>query len=213
MQPNVNGATLLRPNQKADLQEEEQRLEKAINDPRARLDDRPSAVRRLKQVKQQLAIFTPKPYSDEEIDTAVRRERELREEITSGMPTQEEMRRAPPGAVGRHRSWEKKFEKKIDEWKEIRLRIHHDSDDPDIANLEQFRPSSGGQLNMDNARIPQKTAFFFPDTISVKNLMDPEARAKLKAETERVMKLIEEAEGPSVSEKPKKDRKKAEPKE
>lgn len=216
-QQQVAASQLLRPNQQVELQAEVERLESALADPKARLEDRGAAQRQLKKSKRMLEQFTPKPYTAEQIDVAVRREKELREKLTAGMLTQEEMRRAPAGAVGRHIAWEKKHKRDISEWKELRLRIHHDSQDPDIANLEQFRPSGSGSLNMDTARIPQKTQYHFPDHIEAKNLADDETRARWKAELEAHLKAIEVFEAQKNADKPSvkasKSRKKEENKE
>jgi hypothetical protein len=37
------------------------------------------------------------------------------------MPSQEEMRKAPPGAVDKHMGWEKRNKPKIAEWKNLRF--------------------------------------------------------------------------------------------
>jgi hypothetical protein len=77
------------------------------------------------------------------------------------MPSQEEMRKAPPGAVDKHMSWEKRNKLKILEWKNLRLRLTHGTE-AEAANLERHRPT-GSTLNMDNAHIVGKQ-FFMPET-------------------------------------------------
>ena len=74
-------------------------------------------------------------------DALVMRQRELREKIKEGMLTHEEMRRNPPGAVDRHRKWEKQNTDRILEYKNIWRTLEPESDAKDLASIEVFRPS------------------------------------------------------------------------
>jgi len=207
----LQGVPLLRPQQVEELKLEKNRIEDALRDPRARLEDRQGAIRTVKGIDRQLATQVPKPFEGSTLDKAVERESNLREELTQGMLTQEEMRRNPPGAVGRHMAWEKKNKKRILEWKELRLRLNHDSNDPDIANLERFRPSTGGTLNLDNAQIPAKTRYFFPEHIEAKNIMSQEDRAKAIEEHRAILARLESEEQASAEVKtPRKKKEKKE---
>lgn len=153
---------LLRPNQKAELEDTRESLKRQVSNPY--IQNKSAVMRQLRQVDNQLETQTPKPFTDPvEESKAVKREKQLREEMLVGMPSQEEMRKSPPGAIGKHRDWEKKNKQKMLEWKNLSLRLQHDSSDPDVANFERYRPKASS-LNMDNAFIPGKQIFLAPDS-------------------------------------------------
>lgn len=79
--------------------------------------------------------------------------------VVPNMLSQAEMRQAPPGAVGRELAFQKRFKPEIIEWKNLQRTIHYDSEDPDVANLERFRPVAS-RGNLDNAFIPGKSMSF-----------------------------------------------------
>lgn len=173
---------LLRPNQREEMEADRRGLENSLKSPSH--PDRSTATRQLRTLNKQLDEQSPKPFSSDEIDTKVRRETQLKKEILEGMPSQEEMRKSPPGAVGKHQAWEKANKEKILEWKNLMLRINHDSTDPDIANFEKHRPVSN-TLNMDNAVIQGQQFHFMPDTPQFKQgydnvNWDSEKEAELK---------------------------------
>jgi len=147
---------LLRPQQRDEMEQDKKALTHALNNPD--IKDKGQVVRQLRKLNTQLETQTPRAYASHEIDGAVKLEKELREKILNGMPSQEEMRKSPPGAVGKHMEWEKRNKKDLLKWKEIQLRLNHDSNDPDVANFERHRPKSSS-LNMDNAYIPGKQYF------------------------------------------------------
>jgi hypothetical protein len=122
--------------------------------------DKGAVAEQLRALEHQLESQRPRPYSSEEIDGAVRREAELRGEIRQGMLSQEEMRKCPPGAVDRHRAWEKRNMARIEEWQNIQRRLNAESDDRESASIERFRPTVNS-MNLDNAMIPGKQ-FFLP---------------------------------------------------
>lgn len=148
--------TLLRPNQIDEMTAERESLSAALHNPH--VQDKGSVVRQLRKLEHQLETQTPRPFEGKEVDAAVAREKELREQLLVGMPSQEEMRKSPPGAVGKHMDWERRNKRKLMEWKAIQLRLNHESKDPDVANFERFRPTRS-TLNMDNAHIPGHTYF------------------------------------------------------
>ena len=162
----------LRPWQAEKLNEEKRRLEETLTAPphiANQIQDRGMLARQLRRLNTQIETQIPKPYSAGDLDLAVARERELLEEITTGMPTQAEMRRNPAGARDKHRAWEKRNKVKILEWRNIRLRRRATgaSDDPDdardICNIEIHRPVGGpGELNMDHEQIPGQHYYLPP---------------------------------------------------
>lgn len=147
----MNSSTVLRPNQIAEYEGTKNSLEAKLNNPR--IQDKASVRRQLNRVEREFDRQRPKEYADADKDKAARRGAELLEKITHGMPSQEEMRKCPPGAINKHREWESSNKADIQEWKGIQLRLNAGTDDPDVANLEKFRPTRSS-LNMDNAMIP-----------------------------------------------------------
>lgn len=159
---------LLRPAQAQEWREQAKSLREMLSAPphiANRIEDRGQLTKNLRALERDLQNQEPRPYAPEELDAAVNRSDQLKAEILQGMPTQEEMRRNPAGAVDKHRRWEKRNKPKISEWKNIQLRRHQtgDVDLPDatdVANFEQFRPSGGSQqLNMHSEQIPGKVQF------------------------------------------------------
>ena len=116
----------------------------------------------LRRVHHQLETQRPRSYAADEIDKANKREIQLRSEWLEGMLSQEEMRKCPPGAVDRHRAWEKRNKAKIAEWQNIQRRMNAGSEDRESASIERFRPVAS-TMNMDNALIPGKTIYLPPN--------------------------------------------------
>jgi hypothetical protein len=164
---------VLHPRQVSELTEEKRRLERVFEAPsyvRAQLQDGGANIaKQIREVDRVLAQ-SPRPYGNEDIDAAHRAEAELRANWLEGMPTQAEMRRNPPGAVDRHRRWEKAKKNAVLKWKQVRRRLHATgvsvdrlSDESDISNIEMYRPAGGPQeLSMDNAQIPVQRTVHLP---------------------------------------------------
>lgn len=153
----------LRPNQISQYEDTKLSLtEKLAN---KNVHDKKAVRSQLTRIEKEFEAQRPKEVPSSEVDAAVKECSDLQEEILRGMPSQEEMRKSPPGAIGKHRDWEKANKVRIQRWKELKLRLNIGSDDPDIANLEMFRPKASS-LNMDNAHIPGKD-IFIPDSVSV----------------------------------------------
>lgn len=158
--------TLYRPTQVQDAKEELKRLEATLSAPphiRARISDVGEMRRRRDGVKKELAAYTPQPFGVGEKDAALAEFDRLEGEIAVGMPSSEEMRRNPSGAVSKHTDWEKRNLKKILRLKHVGLRLAAGGDLPsrvkfagDISNIERIRPlNSFSQLPMDGAQIPK----------------------------------------------------------
>jgi len=185
----------LRPNQVDELEGEVKTAEAALapeNAVFAKNLDRGAMAKQLKNAKTMLHDQSPPEVKKGEADKLVAQERELRETILIGMPSQEEMRKNPPGAVAKHREWERRNKENVQNWKNIKLRMNLGSDDQDIANLEAHRPIRN-TLNMDGAQIPGTQHYFPQGQIEVKNVMDIEHKQKqLDAMAERT-KFLDEA--------------------
>jgi hypothetical protein len=153
--------THLRESQIQDLKAEKTRLEGILSDPKAQLQERGAMQQQVRQIDNQVGKHAPPSLTGEQLDAAVREEREHREKLLEGMPSQEEMRKSPPGAIGKHLKWDRRAKEVVNErgetrlqaWKNRRLELHRGSDDPDVANFEIHRPRTS-TLNMDNAFIP-----------------------------------------------------------
>jgi hypothetical protein len=150
--------TFLRARQLAELQSEKATLEKQLQNPY--IQDKGAVGTQLRRLTQDIETQAPPEIKGPELDKIVKREKELREEIMVGMPCAEEMRRCPPGAIGRHTKWEKRNKNKILEWKNCQLILNRESDDPDVANVERLRPIGSPNVNLDNAMIPGKVMSF-----------------------------------------------------
>lgn len=191
--------SLLRPRQVTSMNEEVRRIEEMLKLPASALVgvDVPAAIRQRNNMKAQLEVATPQPVPESERDAAVREEARLREGIQEGMCTQAEMRRNPPGAVDKHRSWEKRNKESILKWKNLRLRMHAagmlgnlPADATDVANVETFRPVGGSrELSMDHAQIPQTRDFHFPHQIASHNHASDEDRDRWESETLELLAL------------------------
>jgi hypothetical protein len=143
--------------QRKELESDRDYLTKQLKNPL--VQDVPMVRRNLQRVEHDLETQAPPELKGQELDRVVRREKELREKIVPNMLSQAEMRRAPAGSVGREMAFQKRFKPEIIEWKNCRRTIERDSEDPDVANLERYRPvvSRG---NLDNAQIPGKEFHF-----------------------------------------------------
>lgn len=171
---------LLRPNQIEELKDEERALENKLRHADVMPVDRGAVQGQLRRVKQHLDIQSPKDIQGKEKDTMVQETGELLEKILEGMPSQEEMRKNPPGAVDKHRKWEKRNKQAIVNWKNNMLTLNKGTEDTDVANLEKYRPKAS-TLNMDNAQITG-TDFFLPKgPIQIKNVASEEDRQKSEA--------------------------------
>lgn len=175
--------------QVTELLNEKQAIEEALTAPShvsAQIQNRGQMRRQVSHIDRQLHNDAPKAYRQDEIDSAVKREQELRDKWTAGMPTQAEMRRSPAGAIDKHRSWERANKRDILEWKNIRRRLHATGlidDHPDareVSNIEQFRPvHASHELPMDNKLVAGKDIYLPPGPIAVRNVMSDEDKAAM----------------------------------
>jgi hypothetical protein len=143
--------------QRKQLESDKSYFEKQLKNPL--VQDVPMVRKNLQRVTHDLETQAPPELKGPELDKVVRREKELREEIVPNMLSHAEMRQAPPGSVGREMEFQKRYKDNIIEWKNCRRTIYRDSDDPDVANLEVFRPTTS-RGNLDNAFIPGKVMNF-----------------------------------------------------
>lgn len=153
---------LLRPNQVAELERERDSLQHTLYGgvgpdgqlPGYRSPGGGETRAHLHRVEKMLHEQSPEPLTGVEKDKLSVIEKELRTDIIQGMLSGEEMRKAPPTAVDRHIRWERANKAKIARWKNVRLQLNAGTDERDIANLEQYRPSDSGHRIMTDALIP-----------------------------------------------------------
>jgi hypothetical protein len=201
---------LLRPHQVEEAKSEIKACEEKLRSPH--IEDKGEAAKQLRRLSAQYEQQVPRPpeTTDEE-GRMVARSRALLSKILVGMPSQEEMRKAPPGAVDKHMSWEKRNKAAIVEWKNLQLRLTH-AKEPEAANLERHRPTSSS-LSMDNAHIPGKDfhlpptmsglpAAFSDEQLAILELISPGLREQLatlnNADRRTVKDLVEAAKGEGI---------------
>jgi hypothetical protein len=153
-------SSYLRPNQIEEMKSERDVLKRTLQF--RDIQERSTVERQLQKLEDEIDVKSPPKVSGEEMDRLVKEEESLRQEMVDfGMPSHEEMRKNPPGAVGKHMRWDKFVKEKdkdrfpegrLRRWKEVRLILNRGSDDPDIANFETYRPAQS-TLSMDNAQI------------------------------------------------------------
>ena len=151
---------LLRPAQLDEAKNQVKQAEAKLSNPA--IQDKGEARKQLIRARQTLESQTPRPPADAaEEGQMVARSKHLLNQILTGMPSQEEMRKAPPGSVDKHMGWEKRNKPAILEWKNLQLRLR--PGEREAANLERHRPVNS-TLSMDNAVVQGKN-IFIPDNV------------------------------------------------
>lgn len=147
---------LLKQPQIQELQEEKEQISATLSpsNPFRNKISKPNLLQaRSRSIDKQLEDFAPEPLPGDDKDRLAKLEVELRDAWTTGMPTEEQMRKNPAGMVDQHRKWEKANKGIIMKWKNIRRQLEPDSDDPDLANIERFRPDGVMDRLVSNAQI------------------------------------------------------------
>ena len=132
--------------------------------------DRGAAAKRSREVEKAIAQQAAKPLTGVERDKVAKLAAEVLErDIRPALLPREEMRRNPAGAVGRFLKEENSppVQHAIQQWKRAQLAIESGNPDPDLANIERFRPekihdtggvstfSAGAQIPGNFAMTPQ----------------------------------------------------------
>ena len=152
---------LLRPDQLRSAKDEIKSLEAKLHNPL--IQDKGQVQKQLVNARRLTEEQTPQaPQNGEEEGRMVARSKELLGKILEGKPSQEEMRKSPPGAVDKHMRWEARNKQRILEWKNLQLRLNAGTTEREVANLEKYRPTTSS-LNMDTTFIQGKN-FFMPET-------------------------------------------------
>lgn len=188
----------LRPNQVDQIENEKSVILRTLQG--REVQDRGNLNAHIQRIDKQLEKQAPPDLTGEQRDQAVKENREIEARLQPLMPSDEEMRRNPPGVVGRHKKFDKASKSKkyfkegdIFRWKNNRLALHKGDDDPDLANFETMRPLHNTG-SMAGAQIPG-TRFFgtdpseafktghdrtFGDNGEAKTIVDPPAPATRK---------------------------------
>ena len=174
--PQFDITPLLRPGQVEAMQDQVRIAEAKLTNPA--ILDKGEARKQLIRARKSLESQTPRPpASAEEEGRMVARERELRAELLEGICSQEEMRKAPPGAVDKNMAWDKRNKRKMLEWKNLRLRLM--PGEREAANFERYRPVAS-TLSMDNAVIQGKQFYLPPGDVGVAVVFSDDELAKLR---------------------------------
>lgn len=113
-----------------------------------------------------LAQSPPTDLRSSQRDKLKRLEAETREYVRENMPTAEDMRHNPPGAVDHHRAWERATKRAMLTWKTARILLNPTSDATDLANFERYRPTAA-----------QTRSLFTDAQISGQFALGPQAKA------------------------------------
>lgn len=205
---------LLRPNQVEDAKDEMARLEDMLNAPphiRNAISDMGELRKRFKNLKIEMDKATPRAFAPNERDAAIKEFAKLAAAIRVGMPSSEEMRRNPPGAVGKNRDWQQRTKRDVARYKHLALRLQAGGDLPlhlkrsgDAANIELLRPlTTSHQVSMDYAQIPKETDYHFggdivnttvfsDSEIDLVKTIDPEIAAALSVLTQEQREQIKQ---------------------
>ena len=135
----------LRPNQVDEIENEKSVIERTLQS-RA-VQDRGNLNQHLIRIDRQLKEQAPPDLNGEQRDQAVKENGEIEARLIPMMPSDEQMRRNPPGVVGQHKKFDRASKSRdhfkegdIFRWKNNQLALHKGDDDPDVANFERMRP-------------------------------------------------------------------------
>lgn len=153
-------ANPLRNHQVEEYRGEQARLQSVVNAPPYVTGvDRGGAAKQYRQVSKLLDEQAAKPLTGAKKDQVAKLANEVLDEIKGAMLPREEMRRNPAGAVGKFLRTENspEVQAKIQHWKRAQLALEQGNPDPDLANVERFRPeihAGGPGTFMAGAQIP-----------------------------------------------------------
>ena len=149
----------LRPRQITELEQDRRDLNAAKANPL--IQDKATVAKQLKAVEGMLESGTPPDLSPQQRDNVSKKIKELEADIRVGMPSAQEMRRMPAGAIDRHQAWEKRNKNNILFWKDLQLSLHKGDQGPNLANIERLRPMQTVEGRQDGNFIEPKS-FSFP---------------------------------------------------
>lgn len=106
-----------------------------------------------------LAQSPPTDLKPSQRDKMRKLETVTRDFVAENMPTAEQMRHNPPGAVDHHIAWNRHAKRALLTWKSVRILLNSDSDALDLANFEVYRPANAATRNLfSDGQIPGQWA-------------------------------------------------------
>jgi hypothetical protein len=200
----------LRESQLKDLKDDRKYLVAQAKDPN--IQERGDVLKAIKRLDHQVATQTAPILSPEGRDQIEKERRELEAYIQDGMPSHEEMRKNPHGAVGKHIRHQKlKLQAEL-RWKDVMRMLHPGNDDPDLCSVERIRPTTS-TLGMHDAQIPGKQFHFAPNTDEYREQWDKifgkatpaeilQRQQSLEQRLEEISARLDEAEEAEAGAKP-----------
>jgi len=148
----------LRPHQQEAYRTEQRRLQAIVNAPAYVTGvNRGVAAKKAREVESAISTQMPQPISGSERDQISKlADAVMADDIRPAMLTREEMRRNPAGAVGQFLKRESHpiVKHAVRLWKRAMFALEPQSEDPDLANIERFRPELGASTILTNAQLP-----------------------------------------------------------
>jgi hypothetical protein len=137
---------LLRPHQMINYQEDIAQCDADLKNPL--IQKRGEVVKRKRMLEQSYQDQAPRPITDPILrDKVAKAITALKTEISQGMRSEEEMRKATNYTVEQHRKWELANKKKIGVWRNLERQLHTDNASPEqwdrsLGDTERLRPAS-----------------------------------------------------------------------
>ncbi len=156
-------ANPLRNHQVEEYTREKERLEGIVGNPAwVTGANRSKAAQQARELATMVDSQIAKPVQGAKKDEVARLAHEVMETvIRPALVPREDMRRNPAGAVGRFMREEnaKPIKQAVQHWKRAQLALEPGNEDPDLANVERFRPerihdTGGAATFMPGAQIP-----------------------------------------------------------
>ena len=165
--------------------------------------DRVNSMRQRRQrLKKELQTYSPPTdISGPTKDALYQKEKELAAQIQEGMVPREDMTRNPVGAVDQNIKWQRQKKAAILAWKNIKRILNPDSEEKDLANVEQLRPArfhaGGVPLYYPEAELPSKFSMTaeakenFDDTFPDSPTIDTPLKQAERREAEELLAKAE----------------------
>ena len=193
-------ANPLRNHQVEEYTREKDRLDSMVGAPAYVPGDRGKAAAQSRQLSKMIDGQIAKPVQGEKKDLVAKLAAEVMETvIRPALVPREDMRRNPAGAVGRFMREEnsRAIKQAVQHWKRAQLALEPGNEDPDLANVERFRPekihdTGGAATFMPGAQIPGNFAMT-PQAKANWPLGEPRVETPLKTAQKREMSDAQKA--------------------
>lgn len=158
--------TYMRHAQRANETAEVEALDRKLTDPvERRFLQNPGKLMQQNELRKKnlLAQSPPTDLRPSQREKLAKLERATRDVVAENMPTAEQMRHNPPGAVDHHMAWDRHTKPALLTWKSVRVLLNPHSDALDLCNFERYRPRNAatrelftdGQIGGQFALSPQ----------------------------------------------------------